>query len=216
MNPVFPSILATNFFNLQAKLSAFAKSRINFIHLDIMDGHFVDNISFGPAIARAIKEKFPFSLDVHLMVSNPAKMIPHFIESGADWLSVHVETDDDCGDLIGIIKENGRRAGLVLNPDTPLERVQPFLKRIDYVLLMSVFPGFGGQQFITDTLERVRQVRQELLSQQSPCLLQVDGGITLDNVSLLKEAGAELFVIGTHLYNADNIEEKIGQFLNRL
>jgi ribulose-phosphate 3-epimerase len=216
MNPVFPSILATNFFNLQAKLSAFAKGRIDFIHLDIMDGHFVDNISFGPTIARAIKEKFPFSLDVHLMVSNPAKMIPHFIESGADWLSVHVETDDDCGDLIGIIKKNGRRAGLVLNPDTPLERVQPFLKRIDYVLLMSVFPGFGGQQFITDTLERVRQVRQELLSQQSPCLLQVDGGITLDNVSLLKEAGAELFVIGTHLYNADNIEEKIGQFLNRL
>jgi ribulose-phosphate 3-epimerase len=216
MKPVFPSILSTNFFNLQAKLDAFETSRVDFIHLDIMDGHFVDNISFGPAIARAIKGKYPFGLDAHLMVSNPAKMIPHFIESGADWLSFHVETADDCAGLIGLIKENGRRAGLVLNPDTPLERVQPFLKTIDYVLLMSVFPGFGGQKFINATLERVRQLKQQLLSLQSPCLLQVDGGITLENVSLLKGAGADLFVIGTHLFNADNIEEKIGQFLNRL
>jgi ribulose-phosphate 3-epimerase len=216
MNPVFPSILSTNFFDLQAKLAAFEKSRIDFIHLDIMDGHFVDNISFGPAIARAIKDNFSFSLDVHLMVSNPAKMIPHFIESGADWLSFHVETDDDCVDLIGVVKKSSRRVGLVLNPDTSLELVRPFLKRIDYILLMSVFPGFGGQKFISATLERVRQLKQEILSQQSPCLLQVDGGITLENVSLLKEAGADLFVIGTHLFNADDIEEKIGQFLNRL
>jgi ribulose-phosphate 3-epimerase len=216
MNPVFPSILSTNFFNLQAKLNAFVKSRIDFIHLDIMDGHFVDNISFGPAMARAIKEKFPFSLDVHLMVSNPAKMIPHFIEFGADWLSFHVEIDDDCGDLIDVIKKSGRCAGLVLNPDTPLERVQSFLKRIDYILLMSVFPGFGGQKFIPATLERIRELKKMLISQQCSCLLQVDGGINLENVSLLKEAGADLFVIGTHLFNADNIDEKIAQFLNRL
>jgi ribulose-phosphate 3-epimerase len=216
MNPVFPSILSTNFFNLQAKLSEFEKSRIDFIHLDIMDGHFVENISFGPSIAQAIKEKFPFSLDAHLMVSNPAKMIPYFIEAGADWLSFHVEADDNCEDLIEIIKKSNRHAGLVLNPDTPLELIQPFLKKIDYILLMSVFPGFGGQKFIPATLERVRQLKKELLSQKSACLLQVDGGITLENVSLLKEAGADLFVIGTHLFNADNIEEKIGQLLNRL
>ena len=216
MNPVFPSLLSSNFFNLQAKLGAFEKSRIDFIHLDIMDGHFVDNISFGPAMARAIKEKFPFSLDVHLMVSNPAKMIPHFIEAGADWLSFHVEIDDDDGDLIELIHKSGRRAGLVLNPDTPLELAHPFLKKIDHILLMSVFPGFGGQKFISATLERVRRLKKELFNQQSPCLLQVDGGITLENVSLLKEAGADLFVIGTHLFNADNIEEKISQFLNRL
>jgi ribulose-phosphate 3-epimerase len=216
MNPIFPSILSTNFFNLQAKLTAFEKSRVDFIHLDIMDGHFVDNISFGPAMGRAIKEHFPFRLDAHLMVSNPAKMIPHFIESGADWISFHAETDADGGDLIAIIKKSGRRAGMVLNPDTPLAKVQPFLDRLDYVLLMSVFPGFGGQKFIADTLARVRQVKGEILRQQSPCLLQVDGGITLDNVSPLKEAGADLFVIGTHLFNAGNIEEKVGQLLNRL
>jgi len=216
MNPVFPSILSTNFFNLQTKLGEFEKSRVDFIHLDIMDGHFVDNISFGPSLARSIKEKFPFRLDAHLMVSNPARMIPHFIASGADWLSFHVEIDADCSELIGIIKKSGRCAGLVLNPDTTLERVRPFLKITDYILLMSVFPGFGGQKFIPATLERVRQLKKEILSQKSPCLLQVDGGITLENISLLREAGADLFVIGTHLYNADNIEEKIGQLLNRL
>jgi len=216
MNPVFPSILSTDFFNLQARLDAFAKNRIDFIHLDIMDGHFVDNISFGPSLTKAVKANFPFRLDAHLMVSNPARMIPHFIEAGADWISFHVETGDDCGDLITVIKTSGRRAGLVLNPDTPLERVRPFLSRLDYVLLMSVFPGFGGQKFITATLDRVRQLKRELHGLQSPCLLQVDGGITLDNISLLRDAGADLFVIGTHLFNADNIEEKISQLLNRL
>ena len=216
MNPIFPSILSTDFFNLQAKLEVFEKSRIDFIHLDIMDGHFVDNISFGPAMGKAIKGKFPFSLDAHLMVSNPAKMIPHFIAAGADWVSFHAETGDDCGELVALVKDSGRRAGLVLNPDTPLERAQPFLNNLDYILLMSVFPGFGGQKFIAATLERVRRMRQELLLRQSPCLLQVDGGITLENIASLKEAGADLFVIGTHLFNADNIEEKIGQLLNRL
>jgi ribulose-phosphate 3-epimerase len=216
MNPVFPSILSTDFFNLQSRLEAFEKSRIDFIHLDIMDGHFVDNISFGPALAKAIKDKFPFSLDAHLMVSNPGRIIPHFIEAGADWLSFHVETAEDSGDLITFIKNSGRRAGLALNPDTSLERVRPFLDRLDYILLMSVFPGFGGQKFIVASLERVRQLKEEISVRQSQCLLQVDGGITLENVSLLKDAGADLFVIGTHLFNADNIEEKIGQFLNRL
>jgi ribulose-phosphate 3-epimerase len=216
MNPVFPSILSTNFFDLHAKLSAFAAARIDFIHLDIMDGHFVDTISFGPAMARALKGKFPFRLDAHLMVSNPAGMVPRFIEAGAEWLSFHLETDADSDGLIRLIKRSGCRAGLVLNPDTPLERVHPFLKTVDYVLLMSVFPGKGGQAFIAATLERVRQLRRELLRQQSPCLLQVDGGITVENIALLKEAGADLFVVGTHLFNADNIEEKIGQLLKRL
>ncbi|MCX6558759.1 MAG: ribulose-phosphate 3-epimerase [Candidatus Aminicenantes bacterium] len=216
MNPVFPSILSTNFFDLHAKLNAFVAQGIDFIHLDIMDGHFVDTISFGPTLARALKDKFPFRLDAHLMVSNPARMVPRFIEAGAEWLSFHLETDADCEGLIGLIKKRGCRAGLVLNPDTPLERVHPFLHTIDYVLLMSVFPGKGGQTFIAATLERVRQLKRELLRRQSPCLLQVDGGITVENIARLKEAGADLFVVGTHLYHAENIEKKIGQLLKRL
>jgi len=216
MNPIFPSILSSNYFDLQTKLGAFEKSRIDWIHLDIMDGHFVDTISFGPSMARAIKGAFPFRLDVHLMVSNPAKMIPQFVQAGADWISFHVETNDDCGAMIALIKDNGCRAGLVFNPDTPWERLLPFLDRLDYILVMSVIPGYGGQKFIAASLERVRQLKQELCDRKSRCRLQVDGGISLENISSLKEAGADLFVIGTHLFNAENIEEKIGQLLKRL
>jgi ribulose-phosphate 3-epimerase len=216
MNPIFPSILSTNFFNLEDKLRQFGKSGIDFIHLDIMDGHFVDNISFGPSMARALKEKFPFRLDAHLMVSNPEKMIPHFIKAGADWISFHVETAGDTAGLLSMIHDSGRHAGLVLNPDTPLERLRPFLAALDYVLLMSVFPGYGGQVFIPGTLERVVQLRKEITSRKSGCQLQVDGGINIANAALLKEAGADLLVVGTSLFNADNIEEKVVQFLNQL
>jgi len=216
MNPIFPSILSTNFFNLQDKLREFEKSRIDFIHLDIMDGHFVDTISFGPGLARALKEKFSFRLDAHLMVSNPAKMIPHFIKAGVDWLSVHVETAGDTPGLLQMIRDGNCRAGLALNPDTSLEKVRPFLGMADYVLLMSVFPGYGGQKFIAASLERAAQLKREIVGQKSHCLLQVDGGINAANAVLLKEAGADLFVVGTSLFNAENIEVTIKKFLNQM
>jgi ribulose-phosphate 3-epimerase len=216
MNPIFPSILSTNFFNLEAKLRRFEASGIDFIHLDVMDGHFVDNISFGPSLARAIQGKFPFRLDTHLMVSNPEKVIPNFIAAGADWLSFHVEVEGDTAGLLQSIRDSGRRAGLVLNPDTPLERVRPFLDAADHILLMSVFPGYGGQAFIPGTLERVAQLKREITRRKSPCLLQVDGGINSANAVLLQEAGADLFVVGTSLFQAENIEAMIEKFLNQL
>lgn len=216
MNPIFPSILSSNFFDLEAKLCEFEKNRIEFIHLDIMDGHFVDTISFGPGMARALKEKFHFRLDAHLMVSNPAKMIPHFIKAGADWLSFHVETTGDIPGLLQMIRNGGCRAGLALNPDTSLERVRPFLRTADYILVMSVFPGYGGQPFIAASLERVAQLKREIVSQKSNCLLQVDGGINHANAGLLQESGADLFVVGTFLFNADNIEKTIKKFLNQM
>jgi ribulose-phosphate 3-epimerase len=213
MNPLFPS---TNFFNLEAKLGIFAANGIDVIHLDIMDGHFVDQISFGPSLARAIKEKFPFAIDAHLMVSNPEKAVPHFIKAGADWISFHVEAAADAAGLLRQIRAAGRRAGLVLNPDTPLERLQPFLEATDYVLLMSVFPGYGGQEFIPATLGRVTQLKEWLRGRNEGCLLQVDGGINPANAALLKDAGADLFVVGMSLFNADDIKDKIGQFVNQL
>lgn len=216
MNPLFPSILSTDFFDLEAKLRQFAANGIEFIHLDVMDGHFVDNISFGPSLARAIKGKFPFRLDAHLMVSNPEKMIPHFIAAGADWLSVHVEVAGDTAGLLKMIRDGGCGAGLVLNPDTPLERLWPFLDAVDHVLLMSVFPGFGGQAFIPGTLERAARVKREIAGRQSRCRLQVDGGINSANAALLHEAGADLFVVGTSLFQAENIGNTIGTFLNQL
>lgn len=216
MNPLFPSILSTDFFDLEAKLRQFAMNGIDFLHLDVMDGHFVDNISFGPSLARAIKGKFSFRLDAHLMVSNPEAMIPHFIAAGADWLSFHAEAAGDPGGLLKVIRDSGRRAGLVLNPDTPLERVSPFLDAADYILLMSVFPGFGGQEFIPGTLERAAQVKRQIASRGSRCLLQVDGGINSANAALLHEAGADLIVVGTSLFQAENIGSTIETFLNQL
>ena len=217
MNPIFPSILSSNYFNLETKLREFEKSRIDFIHLDVMDGHFVDTISFGPGLARALKEKFHFRLDAHLMVSNPARMIPQFIKAGVDWLSFHVEAAaGDVPGLIKMIRDGNCRAGLVLNPDTALEQVWPFLGAVDYVLLMSVFPGYGGQKFIAASLERLARLKREIASRGSRCLLQVDGGISSANAGLLREAGADLLVVGTSLFNADNIKEKVKEFLNQM
>lgn len=218
MNPLFPSILSTNFFDLESKLRAFAENGVDFLHLDVMDGHFVDQISFGPALARSVRARFPFRLDAHLMVSNPEKAVPHFIEAGVDWISFHAEAAgvEATTGLLRLIRENNRQAGLVLNPDTSLERVRPFLETVDYILLMSVFPGYGGQSFIHATLERVARLKQEIRERNSRCWIQVDGGIHPDNAVLLKEAGADLFVVGTSLFNADDIAAKIAQFANRL
>jgi ribulose-phosphate 3-epimerase len=151
------------------------------------------------------------------MVSNPAKMIPHFIKAGTDWISFHVETAaGDTPGLIKMIRDADCRVGLVLNPDTPLELVSPFLNSADYVLVMSVFPGYGGQQFIDASLERVAQLKKEIISQHSRCLLQVDGGINPDNTGPLKEAGADLFVVGTSLFHAENTEATVKKFLNKM
>jgi ribulose-phosphate 3-epimerase len=143
-------------------------------------------------------------------------MIPHFLKAGVDWLSFHVEAAADTPALIKMIRDSGCRAGLVLNPDTPLEQARPFLAMADYILLMSVFPGYGGQAFIPGTLERVALLKREIVGQKSSCLLQVDGGITSANAALLKKAGVDLFVVGTSLFQADNIVEKVKEFLNQV
>ncbi len=216
IHPVFPSILSTNFFNLQEKLEAFEKNKIDFIHLDVMDGHFVDNISFGPSASKSIKSKFNFKIDSHLMVSNPGKMIPKFIDAGSDWVSFHIETREDIKENILRINERDRKAGLVLNPDTPVERVFPYLDDLHYVLLMSVFPGYGGQSFIESTLDRVVQLKKEADRRGTDCLIQVDGGVNASNLPGLKKAGTDLFVIGTFLFNSDNPPGTLDVILNKI
>ncbi|MCP4147989.1 MAG: ribulose-phosphate 3-epimerase [bacterium] len=215
-NPVFPSILSTNFFNLQDKLNEFEKNKIDFIHLDVMDGHFVDNISFGPSASKSIKSQFNFKIDAHLMVSNPGKMIPKFIDAGSDWVSFHIETTENINTNINAITSRGCKAGLVLNPDTPVEKVFPYLEAIDYVLLMSVFPGFGGQKFIEATLERTAGLKEKIQQAGTDCLIQVDGGLNNDNIPRLVAAGCDLFVIGTFLFNSDNIKDKLQSIINNI
>jgi ribulose-phosphate 3-epimerase len=218
IHPVFPSILSTNFFDLYDKLKTFEKNKIDFIHLDVMDGHFVDNISFGPSTSKSIKSTFNFKIDSHLMVSNPDKMIPKFIDAGSDWISFHIETRNNINikENISIIKTHDRKAGLVLNPDTEIHTVFPYLNVLDYILLMSVFPGYGGQKFIESTLEKVDQLKKKIKMEGTDCLIQVDGGINTSNLPLLKEAGADLFVIGTFLYNSNNVEDTLKRIRNKI
>lgn len=216
MNPIFPSILSTNFFDLESRLTEFASNHIDFIHLDVMDGHFVDNISFGPATIPSIRSKFDFKFDSHLMVSNVKKMIPKFIESGSDWISFHVETGNQVQEHINTIKTHNRGVGLVVNPDTGVETVFPFLPQIDYILLMSVYPGYGGQKFIESVLEKVKKLKNQIVKSGSHCLIQVDGGINANNIGKLKNAGADLFVVGTFLYNADKIQDTLDMILKKI
>ncbi len=218
-NPVFPSILSTNYFNLESRLRAFQSQGIDFIHLDIMDGHFVENLSFGPSAITAIKSAFDFKFDSHLMVSNPGKMIPWFIRAGSEWVSFHVEAaqnDREIRDHIRFIKSHQRKAGLVLNPDSGVEKVFPFLSDIDYVLLMSVFPGYGGQSFIPSTTQRVARLKEQITARGCNCSIQVDGGINTSNIESLKAAGTDLFVIGTFLYNSTDISKTIQELQNKL
>ena len=216
MNPIFPSILSTKFFDLESRLHEFNVNKIDFIHLDVMDGHFVDNISFGPATIPAIRSKFQFKFDTHLMVNTPERIIPWFIEAGSDWVSFHIETNRLIGENLDFIKNHGRKAGLVLNPDTPVERIFPFLNRADYILIMSVFPGYGGQKFISSTPDRIQALKRRIIAEKSNCLIQVDGGVNTDNLSLIRDAGADIAVVGTYLYNSRNIPDTITQILSHL
>lgn len=216
MNPIFPSILSTNFFDLESRLTEFASNHIDFIHLDVMDGHFVDNISFGPATIPSIRSKFDFKFDSHLMIRNVKKMIPKYIESGSDWISFHIETGNQVQENINTVKGHNRNVGLVVNPDTGVETVFPFLPQIDYILLMSVYPGYGGQKFIKSTLSKVKKLKNEIVKSGSHCLIQVDGGINASNIGELKKSGVDLFVVGTFLYNADKIQDTLDMILKKI
>lgn len=202
MNPIFPSILSGHFYDLESKLSQFASGGIDTIHLDVMDGHFVPNLSFGPAMVKDLKHSRSFLVDAHLMVSEPLRMLPWFIEAGADWISVHVEIKEQIADCIATMKSAGVRTGLVLNPDTAVSEVFPYLSQLDYVLLMSVFPGYGGQAFIPAVLEKVHSLKDEITEQNVSCQIQVDGGVKVENIHNLVRAGVDLVVVGSALYGA--------------
>ncbi len=212
MNPIFPSILSGHFYDLESKLRTFSSCGIEAIHLDVMDGHFVPNLSFGPAMIRDIKTVAPFIVDAHLMVDNPLRIAPWFIEAGADWISIHVEIKEQAAGCISLMKQSGKRAGLVINPDTPVQELFPFLSQIDYVLLMSVFPGYGGQSFILDSLTRISMLKDEIMAQRAECLIQVDGGLSHLNVGDVVNAGADLVVVGSALYGA----AESGVYIERL
>ncbi|MFW9963907.1 MAG: ribulose-phosphate 3-epimerase [Candidatus Sifarchaeia archaeon] len=210
MKPLLtPSILAANYANLASDIKAAEKGGADYFHLDIMDGHFVPNISFGPWIAKTMKTITNVPLDAHLMITNPREYIPKFIDAGVELIYPHVEASFDVYRTIQLITDSGARAGITLNPATPVSLVEGVLDLIDSVLLMSVCPGFGGQKFIPSIMKKISDLRS-LLDRQKPSVrIAVDGGVTLENIGTLRKAGADFFIAGSAVFKAPDIEQRV-------
>jgi ribulose-phosphate 3-epimerase len=201
MIKIAPSILSANFASLGEEIRDVEQGGADYIHVDVMDGHFVPNITIGPLIVEAIRPVTNLPLDVHLMIEQPDRYIPAFAKAGADYLSVHVEACPHLHRTIHLIKEHGVKAGVVLNPHTPVEMIQHIIEDVDLVLLMTVNPGFGGQKFIPSVLPKIRQVAQYVKERNLSVEIEVDGGINAETASLCVEAGANVLVAGSAIYN---------------
>ena len=213
---IAPSLLAADFSNLKSELNLCSNSKAEWLHLDIMDQQFVPNLSFGPSIVKSIRPHSNLFFDVHLMVSNPFDMVPAFIDAGADAISFHIETTEPRFTfppkiIINTIKKNNLRCGIAIKPKTPFKVVEKYLPLIDYVVIMSVEPGFGGQGFIPSTLEKISSIDKTLKEKnlRDKIAIQVDGGIKLHNAKEVIDAGADILVAGSEVFKSENPTETI-------
>ncbi len=209
MKLIAPSILSADFTHLEKELRAVADAGADWIHIDVMDGHFVPNITMGPMIVAAVRRATDLPLDVHLMIENPDRYVPAFIKAGADYLSVHVEACTHLNRTLCMIRELGCRPGVVLNPATPLQAIEWVMADVDLILLMSVNPGFGGQSFIKNSLEKIRQAKQRIRSRGLAALIQVDGGVNRSNIADIADAGADVLVAGSAIFTTDDYKKTI-------
>ena len=201
---IAPSILSADFSRLAEAVAMAEQGQADMVHVDVMDGHFVPSITFGEKLVSDLREKTNLPLNVHLMVDNPEKLIPGFLEAGADWLSFHLEVTPHVHRLLQLIKEAGRKAGLAINPATPVDLLGEVLEELDYVLVMTVNPGWGGQKFIPATRHKIKKLSQLIAERQLPILIAVDGGVKLDNLSTLFELGMNIAICGSSIYDAQD------------
>ncbi|MBK9165379.1 MAG: ribulose-phosphate 3-epimerase [Acidobacteria bacterium] len=209
MYSIAPSILSANFVRLEEEIVAVERGGASILHVDVMDGRFVPNITIGLPVVKSIRKATSMTIDTHLMIVEPGKYAVQFVEAGADMVSVHIEADPHIHRTLQGIRDAGAKAGVVVNPGTPLSAITEAIYHVDFVLLMSVNPGFGGQKFIPRSLARVRELRQMITERGLNVKIEIDGGIDLGNIADVAEAGAEIMVAGSAVFGTDDPAEAV-------
>lgn len=210
---ISPSILSADFAHLYNDIQMVNESEAEWIHLDVMDGVFVPNISFGFPVVSAVKKHSRKWLDVHIMIVHPEKYVNRFAEAGANMLTFHYEAAQNPEKVIDSIRQTGMKVGITINPDVPVSVLEPYVSQVDMVLLMTVFAGYGGQKFIPESFQRIAELQTFIQKSNPQCLIQVDGGVTLENASALFNAGVNVLVAGSTVFNAENPKEVIYRLL---
>ena len=214
---ISPSLLSADFSNIERDIKIVEDGGAHLLHVDVMDGHFVPNITFGPFIVKAINKVATIPLDVHLMIENPGDYVDAFIDAGADYLTVHVEATPHLHRVLQKIKARGVKAGVSLNPHTPLSMIEEILTDLDLILIMAVNPGFGGQSFIPNTLNKLKKLKQFLKDNNVEHIeVEVDGGIKLENIKEVSDAGCDIFVSGSGIFKAPNPTNMIQDMIRKL
>ena len=213
MKKILPSILSADFANLERDIKELESIGVDMFHIDVMDGNFVPNISFGFPIIESIRPKTDKIFDCHLMIENPENYVEQFCKVGCDMVSFHIEATNHADRVIQVIKNNGKKAGIVLNPQTSIESIKYLLPKLDYVLIMTVNPGFGGQKFIPEMLEKIEELAKLREEKNYNFLIEVDGGINTETSKACRDKGADLLVCGSFLFGSSDKEKTLGELL---